>query len=284
MFPLPDIPSKFNPSYWTLVGEWVEDVAGRYLRATENTDAFPATASDLVEHIWSEIRISTNGQHPWERRYGMTSEALDTRVRAKAEHMLATFAPAVPRGPFPGRFTRPFKTEESSRGGRASKRPSRVLEGLRALPEDITAAAAAEILGYSERAVWKARAILEEERRVRSIEEELDALCGPLEPTDTATDLDYDTHDADPTFEDLMAEAGIGTKAETNNVGTIAKSVSAEGEPEEAPGSITVMTPPISIITGRPMTPLELAIEETRREDEARPYDDFDGFLRAVGL
>ncbi len=37
------------------------------------------------------------------------------------------------------------------------------------------------------------------------------------------------------------------------------------------------MTPPISIITGRPMTPLELAIEETRREDEARPYADFDG-------
>ncbi len=33
-----------------------------------------------------------------------------------------------------------------------------------------------------------------------------------------------------------MAEAGIGTKAETNNVGTIAKSVSAEGEPEEAQG------------------------------------------------
>ncbi len=63
MFPLPDVPSKFDPSYWTLVGEWVEDVAGRYLRATENTDAFPATASDLVEHIWSEIRISTNGQH-----------------------------------------------------------------------------------------------------------------------------------------------------------------------------------------------------------------------------
>lgn len=283
MFPLPDVPSKFDPSYWTLVGEWIEDVAGRHLRATENTDAFPATVSDLVEHIWSAIRISTNGQHPWERRHGMTSEALDTRVWAKAEHMMDTFAPAVPRGPFPGRFTRPFTTEESRRGGRASKRPSRVLEGLRGLPNDITAAAAAEILGCSDRQVYTARAILKEERRVRSIEEELDALCGPLEPTDTATDLNYDTHDADTTFEDLMSEAGVGTKVESTSAGTEVEPVSAEGEPEDALGSITGMIP-ISIRTGKPMTPLEFAIEETRREDEARAWAECGEWMRAAGL
>ncbi|MEZ3156687.1 hypothetical protein AB1K56_07100 [Microbacterium sp. BWR-S6Y] len=221
MFPLPDVPWKFDPSYWAQVGEWIEAVAGRHLRATENTEAFPATASDLAEHIWSEIRISTNGQHPWERRYGMTSAAMDKRVWAKAEHMLATFAPAVPRGPFPRRFTRPFTTEESSRGGRASKRPSRVLAGLRTLPADITAAAAAEALGCTERQVYTARAVLKEERRVRSIEEELNALFGPIYPADTETDRDSreadarepDDPEADTTFEDLMAEAGIGVDA-----------------------------------------------------------------------
>ncbi len=35
---------------------------------------------------------------------------------------------------------------------------------------------------------------------MRSIEEELGRAVWGVEPTDTATDLDYDTHDADPTF------------------------------------------------------------------------------------
>lgn len=280
MFPLPDVPSKFDPSYWTLVGEWIEDVAGRHLRATENTEAFPAAVSDLVDHIWSEIRISTDDQHPWERRYGMTSADLDTRVWAKAEHLLATFVPAVPRGPFPGRFTRPFTTEEARRGGRASKRPSRVLEGLRGLPADITAAAAAAVLGCTERQVYTARAILKMEQRERSFEDELAEL---FPEADDAPEVEDD--DADMTFEVMMAEAGIGVDSDTANVDTNnIETESDESAPEASGRSITGMTPPININTGKPLTPLELAIEQIRREDEARPYADLDGFLRAVGL
>lgn len=273
MFPLPDVPSKFDPSYWTQVGEWIEDVAGRHLRATENTDAFPTAASDLVDHIWSEIRISTNGHHPWERRYGVTSEALDTRVWAKAEHMLATFMPAVPRGPFKGRFTRPFTTEESRRGGRASKRSSRVLEGLRALPADTTAAAAADILGCSERAVYRARAILKVEQRERSFEDELAELFPEVEDDNADAAKAATIAGAvgpDPFAGLLDVQPDFGTDT-------------GESAPEAPVGSTTGMIP-ISIRTGQPMTPLDLAIEQIRREDEARPYADLDGFLRAVGL
>jgi len=279
MFPLPDVPSKFAPSYWAQVGGWIEDVAGRHLKATENTDAFPATAFDLVNLIWSEIWISTNGQRPWERRYGMTSEALDKRVWAKAEHLLATFAPAVPRGTFPGRFTRAFTAEESRRGGRNSKRPSSVLEGLRGLPADITAASAAEVLGCAERAVYTARAILKVEQRERSFKDELAELFPEIEDAPEVED-----DDADMTFEVMMAEAGIGVDATTSNVDTNnIETESAESAPPGAERSITDMIP-ISIRTGLPVTALELAVNETRREDEARAWAECGEWMRAAGL
>jgi len=152
MFPAPDHPSRFTESYWTEVGNWIHALAGDYLRAAEGTDAFPADAAELAEHIWSEIRISTQGFEVWAGRYGMSREDLDQRVWDKAIFVLTTFEPAVPRGPFQGRFKRPFTADERSRGGKASTKAAYLqkrLDALQSLPEGLTAEDMAEELNCS---------------------------------------------------------------------------------------------------------------------------------------
>lgn len=170
------------------------------------------------------------------------------------------------------RYDPQYRARAAKGGRHGSRRPTFTYDQLEAV-EGLSIPQQAEALGCSTATISRlrkrARIMADPDLRVLDQLDRQARTVGKLAP--------------DTTFEDLMAEAGIGTKAETNNVGTNAKTVSAEGEPQDALGSITGMIP-ISIRTGKPMTPLELAIEETRQEDEARAWAECGDWMSAVGL
>jgi len=254
MFPTPDYPSKFTPDYWTLVGQWLEDVGGSYLRLTENTEAFPADADDLTTHLWSEIRISTTGYESWSRRFGMSTEDLDTRVRDKAAYLLSTFEKAVPRG----RFKRAFTTDECRRGGQRGKRSSKLLEAMRALPEGLTAPEIAAELDCSVRQVHRLR------EQLRSEQDPTNVLIAQLEAEiKNQPPVERDETEPQPTEFDYLLDVESKVPA----------------APQARP-----QAPVIDIATRRPLDPLREAIEEIERENARRPYEHMDAFLEGIAL
>lgn len=156
----------------------------------------------------------------------------------------------------------PLYRARAAKGGRhGSRRPTFTYDQLEAV-EHLSIPQQAEALGCSTATISRLR------KRARIMSDPdlriLDQLDCQLR---TVGKLAPDT-----SLDDLLADSG--TDAEIDD---------SESGPEAPARSITGVTP-ISILTGKPMTRIELAAEEARREDEARPYADFDGFLRAVGL
>lgn len=268
MFPKPDYPSKFAPSYWTEVGNWIHDVASRYLLAVQGTEAFPADSFELAEHVWSEIRIATDGFEVWAGRYGMSREDLDSRIHDKAVFLLTTFKPAIPRGPFKGRFKRAFTRDECARGGRAGtkeKYNQQRLQALQALPEGLTPEEQAEALECSMSTLWRLRKRLRVQQTATQqaeISAEYDALVdavvGPLVPAQAPLE---------GTDDDALL-AALDAEDEPNTFPEIDEPVPAEPQPR-----ITDMTEHLSVPDHVPTDWTTLA-EDMRREAEARVTHD----------
>lgn len=153
-FPVPDYRSRYAPSYWEQVGDWFRTVGGAYLRTL---DTLP-DALDLADWLMEEARrCEPRGKYPGTgqmRAKGMDRDDIVTRAEETAQWLLDTFKPYTPR----------FSRESSVKGGKASRRPKRLLMAYRALQaeleatgEVLTVVEIAKRLGTSESSVRRVR-------------------------------------------------------------------------------------------------------------------------------
>lgn len=143
-FPIPDTASKFAPSYWTLVGEWMREVGGHQLRTVQGV----MSVDELHEFIISAARRSIPAGLGDDARYGLTWTEIVQRAEECSEYLVETYRP---------RHT--FTPSERRKGGRRGKRTSDLLKALQGLPEGLTNQQVAERLHCHIRTVSKLRAM-----------------------------------------------------------------------------------------------------------------------------
>lgn len=170
-FPEPRHTIKGDLSYYHQVRRWLGLAALQRLREDESTCI--EELSLHLENLVMDLGERWLDHKPGKNRIGFFD--VEGLAQSAAEWALETYRPSYRR-----RFTR----ADAAKGGRASKRPSKLFERYRELPSNLSITEAAKTLGCHPRTVSRLRlmVVAERDRADQIILDELDELIARRNP------------------------------------------------------------------------------------------------------